>query len=160
MDILPVELTKIICDYLPLNDIINVRVLSKEINNYMNKYQYLKLIKEDNIEYYVDTRNGQKNGTYKEYYDNGQIWIETTYIDDKKNGTYKYNEWGKLLKEINYLDDKRNGLYRSWYNNGQLAIRCFYIDSKREGNYEEWYNNGQLWKIYFYMNGLLNGEYK
>ena len=89
MDILPVELTKIVCDYLPFEDIINVKILSKEINNYMNKYKYLKFIKKDNIEYYVDSRNGQKNSNFKSYYNNGQIWIDTTYIDGKRNGEYK-----------------------------------------------------------------------
>jgi len=35
-------------------------------------------------EYFVC--NGKKEGIYKEYYDNGQLWEEVNYIDGERNG--------------------------------------------------------------------------
>ena len=46
------------------------------------------------------------NGIYKSYHENGQLWHEVNYIDDKMNGIYKkYYENGQLESEVNYIDD-------------------------------------------------------
>ena len=45
-------------------------------------------------------------GIYKSYYENGQLWKEENYIDDKRNGIYKlYWSNGQLVYEENYIDD-------------------------------------------------------
>jgi len=54
-------------------------------------------------EYFI--LNNKKEGIYKSYHYNGQLWKEVNYIDDKKNGIYKsYHENGQLEEEVNYID--------------------------------------------------------
>ena len=44
--------------------------------------------------------NGKKDGYYKRYYSNGQIWCICSYIDDKLSGEYKsYDEYGDLINQ-------------------------------------------------------------
>ena len=46
------------------------------------------------------------HGSYKTYYENGNLKEETTYVDGVKTGTSKkYNEDGSLAKEIEYFKD-------------------------------------------------------
>jgi antitoxin component YwqK of YwqJK toxin-antitoxin module len=48
---------------------------------------------------------GKLNGIYKAYYENGQLYSEVNYINDKKNGIYNsYYENGQLRKKVNYID--------------------------------------------------------
>ena len=69
----------------------------------------------------------QKNGEYKEWYENGQLYVECVYKDDKIEGEYK-----------------------EWYENGQLYAECVYKNGIFDGEYKEWYENGKLrvWRIY------------
>ena len=49
---------------------------------------------------------GKKEGIYKSYHDNGQLWEEINYINGKMNGIYKsYYSNGELEFEVNYIDD-------------------------------------------------------
>ena len=54
--------------------------------------------------------------------------------------------YGDLLEENYTVDDqyKKQGLYTAYYENGQLAIRCFYKDGKRDGLFEEYFEEGIL----------------
>ena len=52
--------------------------------------------------------NGKKEGIYKSYWNNGQLWEEVNYIDGKMNGIYKrYHYNGQLWEEVNYIDGLR-----------------------------------------------------
>jgi antitoxin component YwqK of YwqJK toxin-antitoxin module len=52
--------------------------------------------------------NGKKEGYYKRYYSNGQIWCICFYIGDNKNGEYKsYDEYGDLIKQSIYENGKK-----------------------------------------------------
>ena len=56
----------------------------------------------------VFIHNGKKEGIYKLYYSNGQLYEEVNYIDGKMNGIFKsYYYYGKLLTEVNYIDGKK-----------------------------------------------------
>ena len=59
------------------------------------------------------TKYGEKDGECKVWYDNGQLWEQTTYIDDKINGEYKswfYN--GQITKQTTYVDGKKHGVHK------------------------------------------------
>ena len=50
--------------------------------------------------------NGKKEGVYKSYHKNKQLYEEVNYINGKKHGIYKsYHINGQLHEEINYIDD-------------------------------------------------------
>ncbi len=64
-----------------------------------------------------------ENGIKRTYYDNGQKWIETNYVDGIANGLYK--EWyenGNIKSEAKFVNGKIDGLYQQWYPNGLLVV--------------------------------------
>jgi hypothetical protein len=73
------------------------------------------------------------NGKHKEWYDNGQCFIQCTFVDGK------------------YNDD-----YKKWFFNGQLCICCTFVNGKLEGDYKEWNYTGQLRTHYVYVNDKLD----
>jgi antitoxin component YwqK of YwqJK toxin-antitoxin module len=79
--------------------------------------------------YFID-ENGHKQGEYKEWHDNGQLYVHCFFVDGKQHGEYKW-----------------------WYENGQLWEHCFYVDGNRHGECKAWYSNGQLQMHCFYQNG-------
>ena len=51
---------------------------------------------------------GKKEGAYKSYYNNGQLYEEVNYIDDLKEGVYKsYHDNGQLIVEVNYVNNEK-----------------------------------------------------
>ena len=65
-------------------------------------------------EYFI--HNGKKEGVYKSYHYNGQLYKEVNYIDGIENGIEK-SYWinGKLKEEVNYIDGKK--VYMKLKNN-------------------------------------------
>jgi antitoxin component YwqK of YwqJK toxin-antitoxin module len=113
---------------------------------------------------YPDSRQIQiqyKNGICKEWYENGQIREETTYVDGKRHGMYKWwYENGQIRIETTYVDGKRHGSYKWWYENGQIKIEITYVDGKRHGSYKWWYENGQIKNEATYVDKKMNGVNK
>jgi antitoxin component YwqK of YwqJK toxin-antitoxin module len=102
------------------------------------------------------TDNHNFTGVYREYYDEEQTKqkLEVFMHNDKREGIYKsYHSNGQLYEEVNYIDGKREGEYKSYYGNGQLGEEMNYIDGKREGIYKSYYMNGQLYEEVNYING-------
>jgi len=87
---------------------------------------------------------GILNGSYKEWYLNEKIKLETVYVDGKKHGIYRrWRDNGQLSFET-YVDDKEHGIHRDWYSNGQLSLETTYVNNKICGSFKNWYSNGQL----------------
>jgi antitoxin component YwqK of YwqJK toxin-antitoxin module len=79
---------------------------TEDCNNYILECSCNELEgKHLKVEYFEN--NGKIEGTYKEYYIDGEIYIECNYIDGKLNGIYKkyYND-GNIFMECNYIDNK------------------------------------------------------
>jgi antitoxin component YwqK of YwqJK toxin-antitoxin module len=70
------------------------------------------------------------NESHKEYYPNGQIEIEETYVNGLKNGDRKI-----------------------WYPNGILFGREYYINDSLDGKTEWFYPSGQIYDEDFYTKG-------
>ncbi len=69
------------------------------------------------------------NGTYFNYYENGQIESEENYKNNKLDGPYKvYDEDGTKILECNYKNNKLHGLYRSYNPNNVIDYECIYVD--------------------------------
>ena len=72
-----------------------------------------------------------KTGVIRTYYDNEEKILKEEYFifNGKKEGIYRlYFENGRIYKEINYIDDKISGICRVFYNKGNLLIEAFYKD--------------------------------
>jgi len=58
---------------------------------------------------------GRYHGEYKEWWMNGQLYIQAYYVNNVRHGEYKV-----------------------WHQNGRLANHGFYHNGLRHGQYKEW----------------------
>jgi antitoxin component YwqK of YwqJK toxin-antitoxin module len=64
-----------------------------------------------------------KDGPYKDYFDNGKIWIEYNLKDGKWDGPSKmYWYDGQLRMDGNWKDGEKDGLWKYYNENGQLEM--------------------------------------
>ena len=54
-----------------------------------------------------------------------------------------WHENGQLKMEGTYKDGKRDGLMRSWHENGRLRYEYTYKDGKYDGRSRLWVEDGQ-----------------
>ena len=90
---------------------------------------------------YID---GEKDGLWTVWHENGQVFFEATYKNGKKNGLFTYS-YKNGLKEIegNFIDNKYDGTIIYYYENGEKKEQFNYINGERIGAYTTWYENGQ-----------------
>jgi hypothetical protein len=147
---------KEVFEKIPMMDTYIANIIEEYIYSYVRYYYPDGKLK---CEY--RTKYGEKDGECKVWYDNGQLWEQTTYIDDKINGEYKswfYN--GQITKQTTYVDGEKHGVHKEWWDNGKLWRQTTYVDDKVNGEYKRWYYEGNLWKQITYVDGKRQGNYK
>lgn len=82
----------------------------------------------------VVTEKGERDGYWKEYYDDGRLRAEGKYIKDVREGAWKY-----------------------YHSNGNTEQEGVYTNGKPEGEWRWYYPGGQLLREESYYNGLLDG---
>jgi hypothetical protein len=126
-------------------DIFNLfKKIEHVINNYFGKkvkYQVNEIVKPDiydmdsdnvcagGIHYFNDmcrafyyrSRRRYHTGNWIDWYDNGQIRLQS-----------------------NYRDGKKIGLWIEWHGNGQMSYRGNYRDDKKTGDWIHWYDDGLI----------------
>ncbi len=74
----------------------------------------------------VVTNDSVRNGTYKGYYERGNIQEVSDYVDGKLNGIRKFfYEDGKVKGIENYQNDKMNGEFKYFFANGNIETLGF-----------------------------------
>ena len=87
--------------------------------------------------------NGQIEGIYTRYNNQGEKRMLTTYIADKKNGAEKnFHTNGNLYMICFYENNLKNGECRKYFDSGELQIKFNYINDRIEGEYKEYHKNG------------------
>lgn len=95
-----------------------------------------------------------KDGSYKEYYDNGNLKTEKTVINAKTSGTLKaYYPNGVLQSEAYYLAGRLNGGVRIYSENGNLLFEQNFKDGVQNGYSREFDDKGALRAEVFYIDG-------
>lgn len=90
-------------------------------------------------------KNGKREGSWKEYFENGQLWRKGIYKDGQMNGLFEFyyqNLNSGLRREGIFKKDLENGLHKSYYQNGKLWWKGTYKDGKREGLWEHFNEDG------------------
>jgi len=108
---------------------------------------------------------GVKDGYYKEYYKEGQLYISGFYKSGQKSGlwtTYDMNWTGQISSTMEYSNDKMNGSYKQWcwekskrylcgdyiYKDGnEVSAIKYYSNGKKSSQndangYFEWFEDG------------------
>lgn len=113
-------------------------------------------------------REGLKQGKWFTFYENGNIRLEGTYRDDKKDGYFKeYTETGDLKKISKYIMDElqpdaeeiaRLQTRNEYYPDGKIRVSAMYRNDKPEGMWREYKPDGSIEKSVMYHNGIITGE--
>jgi antitoxin component YwqK of YwqJK toxin-antitoxin module len=82
-----------------------------------------------------------KDGPFRRYHDNGQLWWKGTYKDGVEEGPIEtYHENGQLKSKGTLRDGKGEGLIEYYHDNGQLGTKGTYNMGEKCG---EWFEGGE-----------------
>lgn len=113
------------------------------------------------VETYTDN---MKNGPYITYYEGKDSTFrksEINYKMGKLDGSYKlFYDNGQVKSEEKYKEDKVDGESLMYYENAQLAVQQKFKNGIPDGDWKEWYDNGQERKNEKFVNGKKEGEHK
>ena len=99
----------------------------------------------------------------KFYHPNGFVAADGNYINQKKEGIWKFfsqNTEGYRICEENYVNDLRNGPSIKFYQDGIIAEKLYYVDDLRDGEWTQYYVTGKLCIKANYVQGKLNGSFE
>lgn len=101
-----------------------------------------------------------KDGEWRYYSDRDTLIQLEHYSAGKKNGLWQtYSPSGVLLEESNYLNDKRDGVSKSYYLNGVVNLETNYVGGEANGKCTAYYPNGKISSTGDYHNGIRDGEW-
>jgi antitoxin component YwqK of YwqJK toxin-antitoxin module len=104
--------------------------------------------------------DGQLHGTTKEYYETGEPKAEIVYDRGKQVSARYFLRNGKLERETRYVGGKKNETQMEYYTTGELFRERKFINGKLEGLEKEYYQNGKLKAERNYINGKKEGSAK
>jgi hypothetical protein len=88
------------------------------IFSYLAEIRYYNIIGEIRLVFpilNIGPKFSKIHGIAKKYYESGQIWSETSYINDKMYGFYKeYYEDGDIKVETPYINNKKHGIEKKY----------------------------------------------
>lgn len=129
-----------------------------ELNRLRKKYEIKELkisAYQEMIKALEKSQPNEESKIYSSYHDNGQV-KERYYKNEngEKDGLYDmWDDEGKIKVKSTYTNGQLHGLCEIWYGNGQLSERFNYKDGKRNGLCEIWWEDGtQVEKSYYIDN--------
>lgn len=103
--------------------------------------------------------NQEKEGTWK-YFNNGRLVSEENFAHGVKNGICRtFYETGEILEESEWKNDKQDGKYQLFYTNGKPYLQCRMTNGQRNGLCIISFPNGRQELIANYKNNLRHGEW-
>ena len=123
---------------------------------------YKEFYENGNLKVEGNFKEGKQHGSYKKYYSNGEIHIKGSYKDGKLDGVRKtYYENGELEEKEKYKMGKRDGSYKKYDKEGQLRIEASFVNDNLTDDYTEYYSNGKKRFVTSYNDsGALDGKYE
>jgi len=104
-------------------------------------------------------KEGFREGTWVEWYSDGNKKREANYVKGKLYGLeVEYRKNGNKKKETEYIGDGfHSSSSKSWYENGRIRQKSIYLQNKKEGFFQAWYENGKSYLKKSYKNGKEEG---
>jgi uncharacterized protein len=108
----------------------------------------------------IVTEKGERDGNWKEYYDDGKLKAEGRYDKDKKIGDWKfYHRSGTLEQEGSYAEGKPEGAWKWYYEDGQLLRDESYYKGLLDGEMTEYDREGNVITKGEYIEGKEDGPW-
>lgn len=101
--------------------------------------------KSDNIWSFfcVDDTDTQQGNTLQ-IWPNGQTRLKSTFLNGEFQGVFqKFYENGRKHEEGSFVKDAQDGTWQVWAKNGVLLSVATYHDGLPYGKFTEWYENGR-----------------
>jgi antitoxin component YwqK of YwqJK toxin-antitoxin module len=91
-------------------------------------------------------KNGNLDGTWQDYYENGQVRTRGNYLEGIPFGLWEYfTEEGLLERKTTYnKKGSEEGYFENYHMNGKIKSRGFYKNQQYDGLWELFYQNGQI----------------
>jgi hypothetical protein len=125
------------------------------------KAQYKRYEIQDNDTVNIIDTNNLEQGIWREFWPNGDLKLETSYKDGKKDGleiTW-YDHPDCVEQEAFYKDGKLDGTVTHYSKRCRKDFFETYKNGVKHGQELEYYNNGYLKAEGVYKNGSLDGYY-
>ena len=104
----------------------------------------------------ANSTNIDNDGILREWYDNGQLFLEFNMLNGIKNGICKkWHSNGELMLIYNYNKGRLHGNQKKWYSNGKMRAEWNYINDELHVISSEWYEDGKIKSIKEYKDGEL-----
>ena len=102
---------------------------------------------------------GRRQGSWRDFYPNGQLRYEGQFKNDKCKGTFKYYDEQGNLKATNEFDKTGNkALNTTFASNGRVIATGYYVNQKKDGEWKYFdVNSGQLRLVEDNKNGKVSG---
>ena len=124
---------------------VTIRDLVKRDDLYYEKFTDVPYTGKVTGEEQGSFRNGEREGTWVSYWENGQLKDKNNFKNGKREGTsVAYHDDGQLSSKGNYKNGKREGAWIGYHNNGQLNYKGNYKNGKKEGTWVGYDKNGTL----------------
>jgi len=95
-----------------------------------------------------------------EYYPDGKVKVEMTYVGDNKNGkTTEYYHAGGVKTISNFKNDTLDGFQEMYFENGKLSAKINYYQGKKNGEFSTYYKNGFIASRGFFKDDLRRGHF-
>ncbi|MCA4777638.1 hypothetical protein OBK22_10725 [Empedobacter falsenii] len=90
-------------------------------------------------------------------YENGKIKtiIGLNEYDKREGITYEYFPNGLLFRETSYVNDKKEGMEITYFPNSVIESRGLFINDLAEGVFQYFYKNGKPFATLVFQNNLL-----
>lgn len=130
-------------------------------------------------------KNGLRDGSSEQWYDNGEKRSVYTYKADKENGAYEqygysgylkesgtmtngvltgvgkvYHENDQVMYEMNFANGKVNGDFKEYDFRGTLKMDAKVVQGKKNGVVKSYHPNGKLESEGMYKNDMPFGDWK
>ncbi len=98
--------------------------------------------------------------TAKFFHRNGTIMGEGKYLNQQKDGEWKYYDDQSMLSSIdNYENGKLNGMNKVFFLNGSLASEIPFVDGLKNGDFIEYFSDGTIKMQGTYQDNTYSGKY-
>lgn len=107
------------------------------------------------------SKDSVRNGVYKKYLDNGNLFEQSNYVDGELHGerTLYYTNGNPEIIET-YEKGNIAGSYKVFRENGELLLEYSYENGQIEGISRKYFKGGALEEEVTFENGAENGPFK
>ena len=111
------------------------------------------------ISHSVEYTAGKRNGKEQSFYPNGNVAQETNWKNDLKDGSWKqFFDNGQLKSTAMYVNDKLEGTYTAYYPDGKKEIEGVYRNDAPNGEWNRFDDTGNVTSTIKYAKGKIANQ--